>query len=98
VLKTGPDLIMNPGHFQMRPPRLRVVILLAYTHFEQPQGAQPSSSLLEVESRRQMMKPRVAAAKDQVRSIVQYVHTALSRRPLASKLRLSEMIRGYGNC
>jgi hypothetical protein len=87
-MKTGPDLIMNPGHFQMRRPRLPVVVLLAYTHFEQPQGARPSSSLLEVESRKQIMKPRVTAAKDQVCSIVQYVHTALSGRPLASKLRL----------
>ena len=97
-MKTVPDLIMNPGHFQMRRPRLPVVMLLAYTHFGQPQGARPSSSLLEVESGRQMMKPRVTAAKASGRSVVQYFHTALSRRPLASKLRLSEMIGRYGNC
>jgi hypothetical protein len=61
-MKTGPDLIMNPGHFQMRRPRLTVVMLLAYTHFEQPQGARPSSSLLEVESGKQMMKPRMTCS------------------------------------
>ena len=100
-MKTGPDLNMNPGHFQMRRPRLRVVILLAYTHFEQPQGARPSSSLLEIESGKQIMKRRMTCSHLLGASrcaVVQYFRTLLSRRPLASKLRLSEMIGGCRNC
>ena len=38
-MKTGPDLIMNSGHFQMRRPRLPVVnASWLDSHFEQPQG------------------------------------------------------------
>jgi hypothetical protein len=75
-MKTGADLIMNPGHFQMARPRLRVVILLAYTHFEQPQGARPSSSLLEIESGKQIMKRRMTAATSSEHHVVRSSNTS----------------------